>query len=425
MTKYVIIGASAGGVGAVESIREVDPTGEIIVIDEEQNVAYSRPMLAKYLSGVVNLEQMIFPAKDFWEKHGVRLYTGKKAIKLDLLQKTVGLESGEKIRFDKLLLATGSMPSIPNIEGINKKGVYTFTRLTDALRIKEAIASKAQKAVIVGVGLIGISVTEALAKLGLKVTIVGRRARLLNQILDNKASEILEAAMRREGVTIIKGHTVQRVLGKKDNSNFVGAVVLDDGSSIECDLVIFAIGVTPRTELASQAGLKTNRGILVDKYMQTSMPDVYACGDVAEAYDFIQGTNRVLALWPLARIGGKVAGYNMAGQKFEYLRGTAMNAFNYFRVPIISAGLTSPEDGEGCEILVFHDQKRGIYRKIVLKDRTIRGMILIGDVENAGVIFNLMKNRVDVKEIKHKLIVDNFNLAALPEALRKQYFRGC
>jgi NAD(P)H-nitrite reductase large subunit len=215
MTKYVIIGASAGGVGAVESIREVDPTGEIIVIDEEQNVAYSRPMLAKYLSGVVNLEQMIFPAKDFWEKHGVRLYTGKKAIKLDLLQKTVGLESGEKIRFDKLLLATGSMPSIPNIEGINKKGVYTFTRLTDALRIKEAIASKAQKAVIVGVGLIGISVTEALAKLGLKVTIVGRRARLLNQILDNKASEILEAAMRREGVTIIKGHTVQRVLGKK------------------------------------------------------------------------------------------------------------------------------------------------------------------------------------------------------------------
>jgi NAD(P)H-nitrite reductase large subunit len=190
-------------------------------------------------------------------------------------------------------------------------------------------------------------------------------------------------------------------------------------------LVIFAIGVTPRTELASQAGLKINRGILVDKYMQTSMPDVYACGDVAEAYDFIQGTNRVLALWPLARIGGKVAGYNMAGQKFEYLGGTAMNAFNYFRVPIISAGLTSPEDGEGCEILVFHDQKRGIYRKIVLKDRTIRGMILIGDVENAGVIFNLMKNRVDVKEIKHKLIVDNFNLAALPEALRKQYFRGC
>jgi NAD(P)H-nitrite reductase large subunit len=425
MTRYVIIGGSAGAVGAVEAIREVDPTGDIIVIDEEQNIAYSRPMMVKYLSREANLEQMLFPTKDFWEKHRVQLYLGKKAVKLDLLQKTVELENTERIGFDKLLIATGSMPSIPNVEGINKKGVYTFTRLTDALRIKEAITfNKAQKAVIVGVGLIGISVAEALAKLGLKVTIVGRRDRILNQILDHKASEILEAAMKRKGVSVVKGRTVQRVLGKKDNGDFVGAVVLDDGSSIECDIVVFAIGVAPRTELASQAGLKVNRGILTDKCMQTNLPDVYACGDVAEAYDFVHGTNRVLALWPLARIGGRVAGYNMAGHKCEYPGGTAMSALHYFGVSIISAGLTTVDDVEGYETLVFHDQKRSIYRKIVLKDGTIRGMILVGDVERAGVIFNLMKNKVNVEEFKHKLIADAFNLTALPEALRKQLFLG-
>jgi len=425
MTRYVIIGGSAGAVGAVEAIREVDPSGDIIVIDEEQNITYSRPMMVKYLSGEVSLEQMLFPTRDFWEKHRVQLYLGKKAVKLDLLQKTVELENTERIGFDKLLIATGSMPSIPNVEGINKKGVYTFTRLTDALRIKEAITfNKAQKAVIVGVGLIGISVAEALAKLGLKVTIVGRRDRILNQILDHKASEILEAAMKREGVSVVKGHTVQRVLGKKDNGDFVGAVVLDDGSSIECDIVVFVIGVAPRTELASQAGLKVNRGILTDKCMQTNLPDVYACGDVAEAYDFVHGTNRVLALWPLARIGGRVAGYNMAGHKCEYPGGTAMSALHYFDVPIISAGLTVADKTEGYETLVFNNQEANVYRKVVLKDGKIVGITLVGDVENAGVLFNLMKNQIDVKGFKDALITGNFSLISLPETLRNQLLLG-
>jgi NAD(P)H-nitrite reductase large subunit len=425
MTRYVIIGGSAGAVGAVEAIREVDPTGDILVIDEEQNIAYSRPMMVKYLSREANLEQMLFPTKDFWEKHRVQLYLGKKAVKLDLLQKTVELESTERIGFDKLLIATGSMPSIPNVEGINKKGVYTFTRLTDALRIKEAITfNKAQKAVIVGVGLIGISVAEALAKLGLKVTIVGRRDRILNQILDHKASEILEAAMKRKGVSIVKGRTVQRVLGKKDNGDFVGAVVLDDGSSIECDIVVFAIGVAPRTELASQAGLKVNRGILTDKCMQTNLPDVYACGDVVEAYDFVHGTNRVLALWPLARIGGRVAGYNMAGHKCEYPGGTAMSALHYFDVPIISAGLTVSDKTEGYETLIFNNQEANVYRKVVLKDGKIVGITLVGDVENAGVLFNLMKNQIDVEGFKDALITGNFSLVSLPETLRNQLLLG-
>jgi NAD(P)H-nitrite reductase large subunit len=158
--------------------------------------------------------------------------------------------------------------------------------------------------------------------------------------------------------------------------------------------------------------------------MQTSVPNVYACGDVAEAYDFIHKTNRVLALWPVARIGGRVAGYNMAGHKCEYPGGTAMSALNYFGVPIISVGLTTLDEAEGYETLTFHDQEAGVYRKIVLKDGTIVGMTLVGDVENAGILFNLMKNQAKVEGFKHKLIADNFSLASLPETLRKQLLLG-
>ena len=211
---------------------------------------------------------------------------------------------------------------------------------------------------------------------------------------------------------------------EKKATKKLGGVVLDNGTVIECDMVVVAVGVIPRTELAAQTDLKLNRGILVDRFMQTSVPNVYACGDVAEAYDFINKTNRVLALWPVARIGGRVAGYNMAGKKCEYPGATAMSALNYFGVPIISVGLTTLDEAEGFETLIFHDKERHVYRKIVLKDETIVGMTLVGDVESAGIIFNLMKNRINVERFKHKLIADDYSLASLPETLRKQILLG-
>jgi NAD(P)H-nitrite reductase large subunit len=246
----------------------------------------------------------------------------------------------------------------------------------------------------------------------------------LNLILDRAAAGIVESVMQEEGVSILTGRTVRQVFGRKDEDDAVAGVVLDDGASLDCDIVIVAIGVVPRTELAFQTDLKVNRGILVDKFMQTNIPDIYACGDVAEAYDFVHGTCRVLALWPLARMGGRVAGYNMAGHKCEYPGGTAMSALNYFGVPIVSVGLTVLDKTVGYETLVFCDQEAGVYRKIVLKDGRIVGMTMVGDVENAGIIFNLMKNQVKVASFKDKLASTTFTLASLPETLRNQLLSG-
>ena len=425
MTRYVIIGGSAGAVGAVEAIREVDPIGDVIVINEEPNYPYSRPMIADYLSGETNQEKMMFPTKDFWDKHKVQMHLSEKAVKLDLLQKAVKLENGERINFDKLLIATGGKPFIPKMEGATKKGVYNFTTIFDSQQIGEAITvNKAQNAVVIGGGLIGVSATEALVKQGLEVTIIELKNWVLNLVLDKEAAKIIETVMQREGVSIKTGHTVQRISGRKNEDAAVGGVVLDDGTVIECDMVVVAVGVIPRTELAAQTDLKVNRGILVDRFMQTSVPNVYACGDVAEAYDFINETNRVLALWPVARFGGRIAGYNMTGQKCEYPGATAMSALNYFGVPIISVGLTTLDETEGFETLILHDKEKNVYRKIVLKDETIVGMTLVGDVESAGTIFNLMKNRINVERFKQRLIADDYSLASLPEALRKQILLG-
>jgi len=153
--------------------------------------------------------------------------------------------------------------------------------------------------------------------------------------------------------------------------------------------------------------------------MQTSVPDVYASGDVAEAYDFTSNQNRLLPLWPLAVAEGKVAGSNMAGYKTEYAGGTNMSALKYFSVPVVSIGITNPKDEQGYEILVRHEPEKRLYKKIVLKDNMVVGITLVNDIERAGTLFHLMKNRVNVRKFKYALVSDQFGLAVLPASLRR------
>jgi NAD(P)H-nitrite reductase large subunit len=204
----------------------------------------------------------------------------------------------------------------------------------------------------------------------------------------------------------------------------VGGAILTSGEQVQCDLVIIAIGVIPRTELVARTDVKTNRGILVDKFMHTNVSDVYASGDVAEAYDFVFGENRLLPLWPLAQLEGKVAGYNMAGKKADYPGGTAMSALKYFGIPIISIGVANPKDDFTYEVLVKHDSERNLYKKIVLKDNAIVGITLVNDIEEAGVLFHIMKNDAKVKRFKHELLSDEFCLATLPRSLRRKLYPG-
>jgi NAD(P)H-nitrite reductase large subunit len=409
-TKYLIIGNSAGGIGAAEAIREVDKAGEIAMISDEPYPAYSRPLIAEYLAQRCPLERMLFRPADFYERNNIRTFLGIKVKQLNLAEHSVALDSGEEILWEKLLLATGGLPIIPPIEGIKQRGVFTFTTLDDAKAIDRYLKGRT-RVVVIGGGLIGVSVTEALVKRGVKVTVVEMKERILNTILDEEISALEEKALRRAGVDILTGCTVSEINRGEET---VSSVTLDDGKQILCNLVIVAIGVRPRTELASNTEIKINRGIVVDRYLATSSPDVYACGDAAEAYDFVYGDCRLTPIWPNAYLGGRVAGFNMAGKATEYPGGTAMNSLKYFGLDVVSAGVVNPPD-DSYEVL--SESHNGTYRKVILKEERVVGMVFAGNIEKSGIVFNLMKKKIKVNGFKQALVREDFGLASLPEEL--------
>jgi len=413
-TKYLIIGNSAGGIGAAEAIREAGKAGIVTIISDEPYPAYSRPLISEHLAEGRPLERMLFRPPDFYEKNNIRTRFGEKAVQVNFNQRTVRLGSGRTLAWQKLLLASGGSPIVPRIEGIGLKGVFTFTRLDDAKAIARFLNQYGRRvrAVVIGGGLIGVSATEALVKRGAEVTIVEMKERILNTILDEEASALEEKVLAGAGVDIITGHTADRI--DSDGSYGVSGVSLDDGRRMPCEMVIVAIGVQPRLELVSDSGIKINRGIVVDRRMATSIPDVYACGDVAEAYDFVYGENRLTPVWPNAYLGGRTAGLNMAGTKAEYRGGTAMNSLSYFGLNIVSAGMVTPPD-DSYEVL--SQRHNGIYRKVIVKDGQILGLVFAGDIEKSGIIYNLMKDRVNVEGFKKALVTDDFGLASLPEEI--------
>jgi NAD(P)H-nitrite reductase large subunit len=409
-TDYLIIGNSAGGIGAAEAIRQVDKKGALTIVSDEPYPAYSRPLISKYLTGERTLEEILFRPLDFYDQNNIVFLPGKEVSHLELDHQTAQLEDGEQIAWEKLLLATGGKPIFPRMKGSSKRGVLTFTNLDDARAI-DRFLDNVKKAVVIGGGLIGISVTEALMKRGVNVIVVEMKEHILNTILDQQASLMAEEVIKQAGVEIIAGQTVVRVNGK----GTVEEVILDNGAAIACDLVVVAIGVSPRPELALDAKLEINRGIVVDRHMATNHPGVYACGDVAEAYDFVYGENRLTPIWPNAYIGGRIAGLNMAGITDEYPGSTAINSLNYFGIGIASAGMSAAPNDDGYETI--SKQEGNIYQKVILKNDLIMGMIFVGNIEKSGIIFGLMRDRVNVESFKQSLLADDFGLAFFPRPL--------
>jgi len=412
-TEYLIIGNSAGGIGAVEAIRETDKKNSITIISDEPYPAYSRPLISEYLSRERTLDEMLFRPADFYSQNNIDLMPGKSVKSLDLPQRLVELNSGEKITWKKLLLATGGIPIVPKMKGLDKTGVFKFLTLDDAKAIDKFLKENS-RAVVIGGGLIGVSVSEALTKRGVKVTIVEMKDRVLNTILDERASAIAEEMLAESGIRVIVNNTVSEIIGE----TVVEGVVLDSGETIPCDLVVIAIGVLPRTELVQGTEIKVNRGIVVDRYMATSQAGVYSCGDVAESYDFVINTNRLTPIWPNAYIGGRVAGCNMAGVKTEYAGGTAMNSVNYFGLDITTAGTVNPLDGIAYEVITR--DKDGIYQKVMLNNGLIAGIVFVKDIEKSGMIFGLMRDKVNVSDFKQQLLSDDFGLACLPQELWRE-----
>ncbi len=416
--KYLVIGNSAAAIGALEAIREVDKEGSILILSDEPYHVYSRPLISEHLAYHRPLEKMLYRDTGYYQRNNINKRLGVSVTGIDPVAKTATLDGEGTLKWEKLLLATGGAPILPPLKGMEKEGVFTFTRLDDAKSIDDYLDSNTvTSAVVVGGGLIGVSVTEALVKREVPVTVVEMKDRLLNTILDGDSSAVVESTLRRAGVSLETGRTVVSINKDRAAPGKAGSITLDDGRRLFCQLVILAIGVKPRIELVEGAGIEVDRGICVDRHMQTSVKDIYAAGDAAQAYDFIYCQNRVVPIWPNAYSGGRVAGLNMAGVKSQYDNATVMNSLKYFGLAMTSIGIVAPAE-EGYEVICWHDSH--FYRKIVLKDGQVVGMVFTGDVEYSGVIFSLMKDKVDVSPFKEKLVSPDFNLACLPEDIRRE-----
>jgi NAD(P)H-nitrite reductase large subunit len=411
-TRYLIIGNAAGGIGAVEGIRSIDREGKITIISHEPYETYSRPLIAPFLTGERDFEGIRFRPAGFYARHGVNTMLGIPVTNPGINDRVAHLADGREINWERLLLATGGVPIMPDTPGKDARGVFTFNTLDDARKIKSYIEGRNISAVVIGGGLIGLSVSEALNKCGIRVTIVELKGHVLNTILDEEAGRFAADAVRQAGVKLLTGVTVTEISRGSDGT--VSGVTLNNGAKIAAEMVVFAIGVRPNTGIAAGTGIELNRGIRVDRRMATNMPGVFACGDAAETYDFSAGEARLSPIWPNAYLGGRTAGFNMAGCDREYPGGTVMNSIKYFGLEIITAGITTAAPS-GCEIV--SGAENGTFRQLFLQDGRIAGMVFIGNIEKAGLVFSFMKDNVNVAVFKKLLIAPEINEASLPAAI--------
>ncbi len=302
---YVIIGNSVAAVHAVEAIRGVDKKGSISIVSAEEALNYSRPLLSYYLGGRITEDRLSFRDEAFYKRNRVELLFGERATGLDTDQKRVTLADGSLLSYDRLLISVGGVPILPPIEGLGEgiKGVFTFVRLQDAKRLIGYIKEYAiQEAVVLGGGLIGLKVIEGLLERGLRVTVIELMDRILANTFDREASAVLEERLVAHGCTVITGDTIVRV---KTRGGKIKQLTLKSGKEIVTSLLIVAVGVRPNLELVQGTPIRTDRGIIVDEFMQTSVPDVYAAGDCAQGLDFLTKKDAVIAIWPVAaRQGG-------------------------------------------------------------------------------------------------------------------------
>ena len=308
--KVVVVGNGPAAISAIETMRSLNSEVDITLISKEKEI-YSPCLLPYFLSGDIDEERLRFRDIGFYER--MRLSPiFRKAERIDPNQKLVFLTDSSQVRYDKLLIATGSLPVSPKIDGMDKEGVFFFHNRKDAKKVVEW-GENCKKAVVVGAGFIGIEVAIALQRRGIMVSVVEVQDRVLPEMVDKDMAEKVKRRLEENAIQVILESQVAEVIGNKR----VKGVTLDQGT-VECEMVIISAGVSPNIEIVKETEIKTNVGIIVDKTMRASVEDVYAAGDVAEAIDIISKERTINPIWPNAVKEGRVAGYNLLGIEKEY-----------------------------------------------------------------------------------------------------------
>jgi len=420
--KYVIIGNSAAGIGAVEGIRQIDKHGEITVITNEIHHTYSRPLISYLLLGKVTEEKMKYRGENFYADNNVKLISGVNVTKIDADKKQAVLSNGDNVPYDKLLVASGSTPFVPSFEGLETvKNKVTFMSLDDARKLDELLTNiKDAKALIIGAGLIGLKCAEGIIKRVSKITIVDLAPRILSSILDEEGVAIVQNYIEKQGLEFKLASSVK---------NFDGdSAVFENGETVSFDILVLAVGVRPNTSLLKDIA-SVDRGIIVNGKSETSARDIYAAGDCTQTLDVSSGQSKIMALLPNAYMQGECAGINMAASlqsvnEKTFDKAIPMNAIGFFGLHMITAG-----NYTGGVYSETGDQRSGIsgqvsYKKLFFSDNKLNGYILIGDIEKAGIYTSLIRERTPLDSIDFALVCKKPGLMAFTKEERKAKLGG-
>lgn len=385
---YVVLGASAAGINAIKTLKNLDKGSNITLISKDSKI-YSRCMLHHVISGHRSIESINFVEDNFIEENNINWLKNKTVNTIDTENKIVKIDN-EDIGYDELLIATGASAFIPPIKNIKEGNhIYPLRNIEDVFDINEKIKIS-KKVAIIGAGLIGIDVLTALMEFkDLEVSLIYPNDFILDRQLDEYSAKVYEDKFTELGAKLYPSLPVNQIL--LDENNDVKGVELGDNTVVECDMIIVSTGVKPNTDFIDNTDIENNRGIVINDKCETNIKDVYAAGDVV-------GKN---AIWPLAVKQGVVAAYNMAGvDKILDDDFTFKNSMNFVGIPTVSIGIVIPPD-ESYDVITRCD-KDG-YRKIIIKDNIITGFLAQGDISYTGSMTYLIRHKIEIKNLKDRV----------------------
>jgi phenylglyoxylate dehydrogenase epsilon subunit len=396
--RHVIVGCSAAGLSALETIRSLAPEDEIRVVSREKTLPYSPAVLPYLVSGRMSEDNLWIKNKDYFSRMKVSLSLGKGVAKVVPDEKKIVYTNGDSEAFDTLLIGVGADPTKLPISGL-ADAIIHFHTLGDFQRLAQLLGKdKGKEILIYGGGLVAVELAMNLLERGNPVSIVVR-SRILRGYFNEYVGSVIEDILRSKGARVYTRSEIKK--GKKQRGKI--EVALSDGKSLVSDILVNCVGVKPRTSLVNETQIRTNMGIVVGRRMETSVPGIYAAGDVAEAPGFFSGDPGVNPILPSAFGQGKVAGANMAGKTMEYEGWISLNILNLFGNVGCSIGLAMPSNG-GHEVLEEKSDTGKRFKRLVFKGDRLQGAMFLNVDADPGAILYLIEKKVDLRSHKEVLL---------------------
>jgi NAD(P)H-dependent nitrite reductase small subunit len=391
--RLIVIGNGMAGMRAVEELLAIAPGAyEIVVFGAEPHGNYNRILLSPLLAGDKSVDEIVIHSREWYARNNVTLHSGDPVVAIDRRKRIVRSQQGRELSYDRLLIATGSKPWVPQMPGIDLPGVVTFRNLADVDTMLDA-ARRYRKAVVIGGGLLGLEAANGLLRRGMDVTVVHMLDSLMERQLDPAAADLLKASLESRGIKFRMSARTTAIVGEER----AAGLQFEDGGTLEADLVVMTAGVRPNIDLAKQAGLQCERGLLVTDTMQTYDPSIYAVGECVQHRNVTFGL--VAPLWDQAR----VCAAHLAEQGFSHFKvGVVATSLKVTGIELYSAGDFLAAEGD--ETIVLQDEKRGVYKRIVIRDNRVRGAVLYGDAVDGSWYFDLMAARQDISPLREKLL---------------------